>query len=92
MNKANPTVRNSIAEFLIFTRQAGEGGIEVWCQDETVWLTQRSMAELFDVDRSVITQHLKNIFKDYELERDSVCAKYAHTAADGKTTIPNSTT
>ena len=78
------TIRNSTAEFLIFTRQAGEDGIEVRYQDETIWLTQKLMAELFDVERSVVTKHLKNIFDDKELEQESVCANFAHTASDGK--------
>lgn len=81
----NLTIRNSTAEFLIFTNQAGEDGIEVRYQDETIWLTQKLMAELFSVDRSVITKHLQNIFNDNELDQGSVCAKLAHTAADGKT-------
>ena len=80
----NLTIRNSTAEFLIFTNQAGEDGIEVRYQDETIWLTQKLMAELFSVDRSVITKHLQNIFNDNELDQDSVCASFAHTAADGK--------
>ena len=78
-------IRNSTAEFLIFTLQSGEEGIEVRYQNETIWLTQKLMAELFGVDRSVITKHLKNIFKDKELDEKSVCATFAHTARDGKT-------
>ena len=78
------TIRSSTAEFLIFTNQAGEDSIEVRYQDDTIWLTQKLMAELFSVDRSVITKHLQNIFNDNELDQDSVCASFAHTAADGK--------
>jgi len=78
------TIRSSTAEFLIFTNQTGEDSIEVRYQDDTIWLTQKLMAELFSVDRSVITKHLLNIFNDKELDQDSVCAKLAHTAADGK--------
>jgi len=77
-------IRNSTAEFLIFTRQAGEDGIEVRYQDETIWLTQKLMAELFAVERSVVTKHLQNIFNDNELDQDSVCANFAHTASDDK--------
>ena len=85
-NKGNKnlTIRNSTAEFLIFTQQAGESGIEVRYQDETIWLSQKLIAELFDVDRSVVTKHLKNIFDEGELLQDSVCANFAQTAADGK--------
>lgn len=77
-------IRNSTAEFLIFTNQMKEGGIEVMVKDETVWLSQKLIALLFDADRSVITKHLKNIFDTQELEEDSVCAFFAHTAEDGK--------
>ena len=63
-----------------------EGGIniEVLYANENIWLPQKRIAELFDVDRSVVTKHLKNIFSGNELEEDSVCAKFAHTAEDGK--------
>jgi hypothetical protein len=53
--------------------------------EDTVWLTQQKIAELFIVDRSVVTKHLRNIFKEEELDKNSVCAKFAHTATDGKT-------
>ena len=52
--------------------------------DENLWMPQKRIAELFDVDRSVVTKHLKNIFSDNELQKDSVCANFAHTAEDGK--------
>ncbi len=53
-------------------------------QDETIWLTRVQISELFCVDRSVITKHLKKVFADNELDENSVCAKFALTAADGK--------
>ena len=62
-----------------------EDGIQVLYKNETIWTTQKAMAELFDVDRTVITKHLKNIFESSELQINSVCAKFAHTADDGKT-------
>jgi len=77
-------IRNSTAEFLIFTAQAGEDSIEVRVEDETVWLTQKLIAELFSKGRSTITEHLKNIFSDDELEEDSVCREFRHTGSDGK--------
>ena len=80
----SPTIRNSTAEFLIFTRQAGEDGIEVRYQDETIWLTQKLMAELFDVGIPTINEHLKNIFESGELQPDSVIRKFRITATDGK--------
>ena len=78
-------IRNSTAEFLIFQTEGKEDGIQVVYKDETIWCTQKAMAALFDVDRSVITKHLKNIFDSGEMVQDSVCAKIAHTAEDGKT-------
>ncbi len=53
--------------------------------EQTIWATQEQISDLFDVDRTVIGRHLRNIFRDGELVEDSVCAKNAHTAADGKT-------
>lgn len=78
-------IRNSTAEFLTFIAEGKEDGIQVLYKDETIWATQKAMAELFDVDRTVITKHLKNIFDSSELQQNSVCAKFAHTAGDGKT-------
>lgn len=78
-------IRNSTAEFLTFVATGKEDGIQVLYKDETVWATQKAMAALFDVDRSVITKHLKNIFDSEELIAERVCAKFAHTAADDKT-------
>ena len=58
--------------------------LEVNLKDETVWLTQKQMAELFDKDRKTITRHIQNIFKDEELIENSVCSFFEHTANDGK--------
>jgi len=77
-------IRNSTAEFLIFTSQSGEDSLEVKVFDESVWLTQNMIAELFAKGRSTITEHLKNIFKSEELEETSVCRDFRHTAKDGK--------
>ena len=57
--------------------------LEVRMGEETVWLTQQQMAELFDKDRTVISRHIRNIYKEGELERDITCAKYAHMGSDG---------
>ena len=75
-------IRNSTVDFLVFTRDAGDDGIEVRVQNNDVWLTQKAIAQLFDVDRSVVSKHLSNIFKDGELDENSVCAKFAQTADD----------
>jgi hypothetical protein len=77
-------IRNSTAEFLVFTAQAGESSIEVRVADETVWLTQKLIATLFEVSVPTINEHLKNIFSSQELREDSVIRKFRTTAADGK--------
>lgn len=77
-------IRNSTAEFLIFTGQAGEQSIEARYEEETVWLSQKLMAELFDVDVRTISEHLKNIFDANELAQNSVIRKFRITANDGK--------
>jgi len=77
-------IRNSTAEFLIFTAQSGDQSIEVRYEDETIWLTQKLMAALFDVTVPTINEHLKNIFASGELAEDSVIRKFRTTAADGK--------
>ena len=83
-NKGKQLIRNSTAEFLIFTGQSGEQSIESLYEDETVWLSQKLMAQLFDVDVRTVNEHLKNIFKSGELQKDSVIRKFRITAADGK--------
>jgi hypothetical protein len=67
--------------------QGKNGGIELKSDSnkETIWATQAQVAELFEIERSVVTKHIKNIFKDNELDQSSVCANFAHTASDGKT-------
>ena len=77
-------IRNSTAEFLIFTTQSGADGIEVRYEDETIWLTQKLMAALFDVTIPTVNEHLKNIFAGGELQQDSVIRKFRTTASDGK--------
>lgn len=78
-------IRNSTTDFLVFTRQAGEDGIEVRVSGESVWLTQKGMAQLFDCSTDNISLHLKNIFKSGELSESSVTEESSATAADGKT-------
>lgn len=70
---------------IIYQDSANNPAINIRLENETLWLTQRQIAELFDKDRSVITKHIKNIFEEGELVENSVCAKIAHTANDGKT-------
>ncbi|MCI5983694.1 MAG: virulence RhuM family protein [Firmicutes bacterium] len=76
-------IRNSTAEFLIFTKQNKEKTIEVIVDEESVWLSQKLMAELFGTTRNNITMHLSNIFEK-ELSEDSVCKEFLHTARDEK--------
>lgn len=82
--KKNLNIRNSTAEFLIFTSQNEQDSIEVKVHDKNIWLTQKLIAELFDKSRNTITEHLKNIFKDEELDENSVCREFRHTENDGK--------
>jgi len=79
------TIRNSTAEFLMFTADSRQDGIEVRFENETVWLTQKMMAVLFDCSVDNISLHLKNIFKEEELDEKSVIEEYSITASDGKT-------
>jgi len=77
-------IRNSTAEFLIFTSQSGENSIEVKVFDESVWLTQNMIAQLFDTTKQNISLHIKNIFEGGELEKVSVVKDFLTTANDGK--------
>lgn len=77
-------IRNSTVDFLVFTKDAHEDGIEVRIQDNNVWLTQKAIGQLFDVDRSVVTKHLKNVFESGELSESLTCANFAQVADNGK--------
>jgi hypothetical protein len=71
-------------QFLLYTAPHGAVKVDVFFKDETVWLMQKALAELFGVKRPAITKHLGNIFSTGELAEDSVCSILEHTAADGK--------
>ncbi len=71
-------------QFILYNLPEKEGKVQVIIRNETLWCTQKAMAQLFGVDRTVVSKHLKNIFESSELQQDSVCAKFAHTAEDGK--------
>lgn len=71
-------------EIIIYKTKEGHFQVEAKLEKETLWLTQKEIAVLFDIDRTVITKHLRNIFNEKELDKDSVCANFAHTAEDGK--------
>ena len=76
---------DTASDFILYTSNSGDVKVDVFFHNESVWMTQKKMGELFEKDRSVITKHLKNIFDSGELDEESVCANFAHTAADGKT-------
>lgn len=76
--------KNNSVQFLIFNIENENYHIEVRLEDETIWLTQKLMAELFDVDVRTISEHLQNIFESFELNEDSVFRNFRITATDGK--------
>ena len=84
MPKKQMTSQDGFNEILLYTTPNGKVKVEIYLQNETIWLTRQKIADLFGVDRTVVAKHLKNIFKSNELTEISVCAKIAHTAADGK--------
>lgn len=84
MERKRLQIRNSTAEFLIFTEQAKEDGIEVRLQNDTIWLSQKLMATLFDCSTDNISLHLKNIFNEGELNSEAVTEEFSVTASDGK--------
>ena len=71
-------------QIIIYNTEDGETKIEVKVENETVWLSQKQMAELFDKDRKTITEHIQNVFKEGELAEIPACRKFQHTAEDGK--------
>jgi len=75
---------NSFTELLLYTTPDGKVKVEIFLKDETIWLTQDRIAELFGVQRPAITKHLKNIFESGELVENSVSSILEHTARDGK--------
>jgi len=78
-------VRSSAAEYLTFVAASGQGGVEAVYADENVWLSQKMMGVLYDVETHTVNYHLKKVFEDAELEADSVVRNFRITAADGKT-------
>ena len=77
-------IRSSAAEYLTFVAASGQGGVEAVYADENVWLTQKMMGLLYDVETHTINYHLKKAFADHELAEDSVIRNFRITAADGK--------
>lgn len=85
MAKDKIQIRNSTADFLVFTRDSKSEGVEVRVQDNEVWLTQKAIGQLFEVDRSVVTKHLRNIYREGEADESLTCANFAQVADNGKT-------
>ena len=77
-------VRSSAAEYLTFVAATGQGGVDALYADENVWLTQKMMGQLYDVETHTINYHLKKIFSDSELQEEAVVRNFRITAADGK--------
>ena len=84
MAKKQLQAKEGFNNILLYTTPNGIVKIEVYLQNETIWLTQQKIADLFDVERSVVTKHLKNIFQSGELKEHSVSAKIAHTSIGSK--------
>lgn len=80
MSNRTMQIRNSTVDFLVFTKDSGTNTIEVRVQDGNVWLTQKAISQLFEIDRSVVTKHLKKVFDSGELVESSTCASFAQVA------------
>lgn len=89
-SKNKLTIRNSTAEFLIFTQQSGESGIEVRYEDGTIWLTQKLMAELFDVTTANVNIHLKNIYEEKELVQNLTIKEFLIVKKEGERQVSRS--
>jgi len=83
--KETETQSSENGQIFLYQDRDGKTEVEVSLRDETVWLSQRQMADLLSTERSVVTKHINNIMRSKELRKESVCAKFAHTAEDGKT-------
>jgi hypothetical protein len=83
----NKLIRNSTKEFLIFTAQAGENSIEARYEDDTIWLSQKLMGELFDVETNTINYHLKEIFKSGEVEENRTIRNFRIVQTEGERQI-----
>jgi len=80
----NIKASDELSDFILYTAPSGEVRIEIYVQNETVWLTQQKIADLFGVDRTVVTKHLKNIYTEGELEKTATSAKYAQVQKEGE--------
>ena len=85
MNKNNKLSKLPSSQILLYASRDGEAKIEVKLENETVWLTQAQMAQLFQTDRTSIVKHIQNIFESGELDQATTCAKFAQHLPDGRT-------
>jgi hypothetical protein len=85
--KKNYSTENGFNEILLYTTPNGKVKVEIYLQDETIWLTQQKIADLFGADRSVITKHLINIYNEGELNKEATCAKIAQVQTEGNRTV-----
>lgn len=83
-NDKNIHPNNKLSDFILYTAPSGEVRIEIYLQNETIWLTQQKIADLFGVDRTVVTKHLKNIYTEGELEKIATSAKFAQVQKEGE--------
>jgi len=81
--KKNKPAKEGFNEILLYTTPNGKVKVEIYLQNETIWLTQQKIADLFGVDRTIVTKHIGNIFKSGELDEQMVCANFAYTTQHG---------
>ena len=87
MAKKQTAPKEGFSEILLYTTPNGKVKVEIFLQNETIWLTQQKIAELFGAERSVITKHLKNIYEENELSKEATCAKIAQVQTEGNRTV-----
>ena len=87
MRGGGEIVLNEISNFILYTTPNGDVQLDILLQDENLWLTQKGLAELFGVERSVTTKHLRNIYDSGELDKVSTCAKFAQVQQEGNRTV-----
>ena len=85
MSKKQAPAKEGFNEILLYTTPNGKVKVEIYLQNETIWLTQQKIADLFGVQRPAVTKHLKNIFESGELNEAAVSSILEHTGADTKT-------
>lgn len=86
---AKTNLKNKNGTLVLYTGPKGAVELRADTDKETIWATQEQISQLFSIERSVVTKHIKNVLSDRELNEKSVCAKFAHTAEDGKKYLVN---